>query len=37
MQNLQIATERRKIRTNFLVQGFFNERSKRLLHLIHFN
>ena len=37
MQNLQIVTDRRKIRTNFLVQGFIIERSKTLLHLIHFN
>ena len=37
MQNFQIVNERRKVGTNFTFQGFRNERSKRLLHLIHFN
>ena len=37
MQNFQIVTDRRRIRTNFILQGFRYERSIRLLHLIHFN
>ena len=38
MQNLQIIIERRKIWTDFIFQGFRNERSKKLqIHLIHFN
>ena len=37
MQNFQIVIDRRKIRTNFVFQGFRNEKSKTLLPLIHFN
>ena len=37
MQNFQIVIDRRKIRTNFIFQGFRYERSKILLHLIHLN
>ena len=37
MQNLQIVIDRRKTETNFTFQGFLNERSKTLLHLIHLN
>ena len=37
MQNFQIVTDRRRIGTNFILQGFCYERSKRLLHLIPFN
>ena len=37
MQNFQIVSDRRKIGTNFIFQGFRNEKSKTLLHLIHFN
>ena len=37
MQNFQIVIDRRKIGTNFTFQGFRSERSKILLHLIHFN
>ena len=36
MQSFQIVIDRRKIGTNFVFQGFRNERSKILLHLIHF-
>ena len=36
MQNFQIVIDSRKIGTNFTFQGFRNERSKILLHLIHF-
>ena len=37
MKNVQIVTDRHKVRINFTVQGFIIERSKTLLHLIHFN
>ena len=37
MQNFQIFTERRRIGTNFIFQGFHYERCNILLHLIHFN
>ena len=36
MQKFQIVTDRRRIGTNFIFQGFRYERSKILLHLIHF-
>ena len=37
MQNFQIVTDRRRIVTKIIFQGFSYERSKMLLHLIHFN
>ena len=37
MQNFQIVTDRRRIGTNFIFQGFRYEKSKILFHLIHFN
>ena len=37
MQNVQNVIDRRKIRTKYTVQGFFNERSEMLFLLIHFN
>ena len=36
MHNFQIVTDRRRIETNFIFQGFCYERSKIKLHLIHF-
>ena len=36
MKNYQIVLDRRQIGTNFIFQGFRFERSKILLHLIHF-
>ena len=36
MQHFQIITDRRRIGKIFIFQGFRYERSKILLHLIHF-
>ena len=36
MQNFQSVTDRRRIETNFVFQGFRYEKSKILLHLILF-
>ena len=36
MQNFQIFTDRRRIGTTFIFEGFSYQRSKMLLHLIHF-
>ena len=37
MQNFQIVIDRRKIGTNFIFQGFRNERSKKIASINSFN